>query len=99
MKTNRLIKSLSALSLIVALALPVAANAAPIVEVNPAPNRNHITSPARQAYYDMKERQQEQLGLAGLRHKSAAQKAASQRTRSTYAEFKDRQMERIMNGD
>lgn len=97
MNRSRIVKCLSAVSLVATLALPVAAHAMPIVEVSAAPVRNHIASTSRATYYAAKERQFEGLDNANLRHSASRQ--AARRSAASYAAMKDRQMERILNGE
>ena len=93
MKTKRIVKSLTALSLVATLALPMAAHAMSYV----TPTRNHLASPSRALYYAAKERQYDRLDSASLRQPAARKSARA--SASSYAEMKDRQMERILNGE
>lgn len=97
MKVKRLIKSLSALSLVATLALPLAADATPFVDFGAAPAANHLNSASRSIYYAAKERQLERLDNARLHHPTA--RRATRHSASTYAAMKDNQMERFLNGE
>jgi hypothetical protein len=98
MNANRLIKSLPILSLLTALALPLAAHATPFVDPYAAPIRTHLSSPSRAAYYAVKEVQLQRLDNASFRRQHAA-RPILRRTAGSYAAMKDKQMERILNGE
>lgn len=102
MRTNRLIKSLSALSVVAMLALPGAAFAMPSADRSEsavaAPARNHVASPSRAIYFEAKQRQMEKMENQSARRSLLVAPEPGARFIS-YSAFKELQMERTLNGE
>jgi hypothetical protein len=103
MKADRLIKSLSALSVVAMLAVPVAAFAMPNLDRSggaiSAPARNHVASAGRAVYYAAKERQMEQMEHGHVRLGPRVQRGTRSASIISYTVFKEQQIERILNGE
>jgi hypothetical protein len=89
MDANRLKKSVVVLTAAVMMILPASVSAAAIVRSDP--------SATRSAYYNVKERQFDRFEKASAR--TALRRDRSHRAPSGYAQFKDKQMERFLNGE